>query len=62
MWSMPPVRLFAGHPQDTLMEIARAIGRVQPLSPPPLPTGGDPVHPTVATTAAAAPSARTSAP
>jgi hypothetical protein len=37
MWSIPPVQLFAGHPQATLMTIAREIGRVQPMAPPPLP-------------------------
>ena len=37
MWSIPPVQLFAGHPHVTLMTIAREIGRVQPMAPPPLP-------------------------
>jgi hypothetical protein len=37
MWSIPPVQLFAGHPRMTLMTIAREIGAVQPMAPPPLP-------------------------
>jgi hypothetical protein len=37
MWSIPPVRLFAGHPHQTLMTIAAAIGQIQPMAPPPLP-------------------------
>ena len=37
MWSIPPVRLFAGHPHQTLMSLAAAIGEIQPLAPPPLP-------------------------
>jgi hypothetical protein len=37
MWSIPPVQLFAGHPRATLMTIAREIGRMQPMAPPPLP-------------------------
>jgi hypothetical protein len=41
MWSIPPLRLFAGHPQRTLMSIAQAIGQIQPLPPPPLPPAAD---------------------
>jgi hypothetical protein len=37
LWSIPAVRLFAGHPRGTLMQIVGEIGRVQPLAPPPLP-------------------------
>ena len=37
MWSIPPLQLFAGHPRATLMEVAREIGRIQPMAPPPLP-------------------------
>jgi hypothetical protein len=37
LWTIPAVRLFAGHPRGTLMILAQQIGRVQPLAPPPLP-------------------------
>lgn len=36
-WSIPRVRLFAGHPRSTLMDLAGAIGAVHPFPPPPLP-------------------------
>jgi hypothetical protein len=49
LWSIPPVRLFAGHLRRTLMSIAAAIGQVQPMQPPPLPSaaagGTQPVSP-----------------
>jgi hypothetical protein len=35
LWSIPPVRLFTGHPRQTLIPIARAIVQVQPIKPPP---------------------------
>ena len=38
LWSIPPVRLFAGHLRQTLLSIASAVGHVQPVQPPPLPT------------------------
>jgi hypothetical protein len=37
LWSIPAVRLFAGHPRRTLMDLSAAIGAVHPFPPPPLP-------------------------
>ena len=37
LWSMPSLQLFAGHPRDTLMRLAAAIGAIHRVDPPPLP-------------------------
>ena len=55
MWSIPPLRLFTGHPQSTLLQIAAAITQVQPLSMPPAPPTLPPATGTAAPAAAPTP-------